>query len=347
LRLGGPRIRGPAVDLGACRLGAFASHVALTGILGWLACGYLAGFATGTRLDVIPRPAPPRIGIATAAVAVGLVDLLFVAFVQVQVQALFGGAAFVETTPGLSYAAYAREGFFQLVTATALGLSWLLAVDGLLGRREPVAAWTFRALAGVQLLLLLAIAASAVQRLSAYVDAYGLTEDRFVAVAALGWLAVLIVGFGATILRERRRSFMVLGLATAFVWVAGLQVANPAARSAGDLLDRHRSALESGSSGAAAVRVEVATLDAHYLTRLGSDAVPVLMERFAELPEPARCVVAGSLLREWGPERAADWRAWNASEARARRLVADAEARLRVEAPQGGETRCSDPLDGG
>jgi hypothetical protein len=292
---------------------------------------------------MIPRPRAPGLGIATAAVAVGLVDLLFLAFVQVQVQALFGGAAFVEATPGLSYATYAREGFFQLVTATALGLSWLLVVDGLLGRREPVAAWTFRALAGVQLLLLLAIAASAVQRLGAYVDAYGITEDRFVAVAALGWFAVLIVGFAATVLRERRQAFVVLGLVSAFVWVAGLQVANPAARSAEDLLDRHRVSLASGPAADASPEDPAAGLDAGYLAALGSDAVPIVVERFAELPAQARCIVARSLLHEWGTERAADWRSWNASEARARRVVRDVEARLLADAPARGETRCSPP----
>ena len=130
------------------------------------------------------------------AIALGLVDLLFLAFVIVQFRYLFGGAELVEVTPGLTYAAYAREGFFQLVVATALGLPWLLVSDSLLGEGKGSARWSFRALAGAQLVLLVAIVASALQRMRVYLDAYGLTEDRFVATAVLLWLALWWSGSG-------------------------------------------------------------------------------------------------------------------------------------------------------
>ena len=157
-------------------------------ILSWLACGYLAGFSSGTRLDGLRTVGwePPTLRRCEVAVALGLVDLLFLGFMIVQFRYLFGGAEMVEVTPGMTYAAYAREGFFQLVVATALGLPWLLVANRLQGNREGPAGWSFRALAGVQLLLLLAIVASAVQRMLVYLHAYGLTLFRACLVSGVG-----------------------------------------------------------------------------------------------------------------------------------------------------------------
>jgi hypothetical protein len=52
----------------------------------------------------------------------GLLDLLFLTFVVIQVRYLFGGAGRVAATAGLTHTEYARRGFFELVTVTALAL---------------------------------------------------------------------------------------------------------------------------------------------------------------------------------------------------------------------------------
>lgn len=311
-------------------LQAFASHLALGGFLSWLACGYLAGFSNGTRLDTLRKVSWVRPSLRTAevAVALGLVDILFLGFVAVQFRYLFGGHALVEVTPGLSYAAYAREGFFQLVAATALGLPWLLAADALIDEREGPNRWIFRGLAGVQLVLLLAIVASAVQRMRVYLDAYGLTEDRFVAMAVLGWSAFLVLWFSATVLRNRRRSFPFGALVSGLAMVMLLQVANPAGLAV-------RSHLDHADDPAAA------GLDTRYLASLGSDAAPVLVARLDELGATGRCLVARNLLRRWGPDREWDWRSWNRADVRAREAVA-ANAR-RLEAMAGNREVACEP----
>ncbi len=297
-------------------LEAFASHLALIAILSWLAAGYLIGFSTGTRLEAARglRPVPPRLGIAEVATAMALVDLLFLVFVLVQFRYLFGGGAWVELTPGLTYAAYARAGFFQLVAAVALAIPWLLAAHGLLDDSSLKARTVFRSLAGVHLLLLLVVVASAIQRMLVYQAAYGLTESRVVATAILAWLTLVVVWFGATVLGGRRDRFAFGALATAFVLVGALQVMDPAGLVARRNLDRL------AVSGA---------VDAAHLGSLGADAAPVLLPRLDELPDEARCAVAQRLLRRWGPERPGDWRSFNGSEARARRAVADGLETLR------------------
>ncbi len=304
-----PVFAGIVEDIVRIDLHKLGSHVLVAAILSWLTCGYLVGFTSGTRLDGIRelKRASPSLRIPEVATALGLVSLLFLGFVTVQFRDLFGGADWVEVTSGLTYAAYAREGFFQLVAAVTLSVPWLLAADGLLKDRSTTARSLFGGLAGLHLLLLLAIVASAIQRMLAYQAAYGMTELRYIVTAVLVWLTLTVLWFGATVLRGRRESFAFGALATAFALVGGLQILNPAEIVARSNLDR---VVELG-----------ADLDVEYLGSLGSDAAPVVVARLGELPEEGRCAVTDRLLRLWGPERPADWRSWNWSESRARDAV--------------------------
>jgi hypothetical protein len=290
-------------------LETFASHALAIGILSWLACGYLVGVSSGTRLDEVHRlaPARPTLGIAQVATALGLVDLLFGAFVIIQFRYLFGGASWVELTPDLTYAAYARDGFFQLVVAVALAIPWLLGTHALLRDRSATVRGVFGGFAGVHVLLLLAIVASAIQRMFAYQAAYGLTEDRVFGTAILLWLAVLVLWFAATVLTGRRERFAFGGLVTAYVLVAALHVIDPVGMVARHNLERIE---------------ELGGIDAEYLASLGSDAAPLLVARLDELPPEAQCAVANRLLLRWGADRPAEWRAFNLSEQRAREAVA-------------------------
>ena len=304
-------------------LQAFASHLVVIAVLSWLACGYLVGVSSGTRLEGIRRlqPARPTLGIAEVATALGLVDLLFLGFVIVQFRYLFGGGSWVEVTPGLTYAAYARAGFFQLVAAVALAIPWLLATHALLGDRSRKARSVFGGFAGVHLLLLLVIVASAIQRMLVYQTAYGLTELRVVVTAALVWLTVVVVWFGATVLSGRRDRFAFGALVTAFALVGALQLINPAGLVARHNLDRIG---------------ELGGVDVEYLGSLGSDAAPLLLARLNELSEEAQCVVANRLLSQWGPERPWDWRSFNWSESQARHAVEEDLGTLRSLASPGG-----------
>ena len=75
------------------------------------------------------RVAAPRLGVTELVVALGALNLLFLAFVLVQLRYLFGGQALVEARIGLTYAEYARHGFFELVAVAVLVLPLLLGVD--------------------------------------------------------------------------------------------------------------------------------------------------------------------------------------------------------------------------
>lgn len=292
-----------------------ASHIVLTGFFGWVATGYVYGSLTGAGLpDLRARvPRRPSLGIAEVGIALGLVAALFAVFVAVQFRYLFGGAALVEVTPGLTFAEYARRGFFELIVVVALMLPVLLAADWLLRRERPRDERVFRTIAAVQVVLLVAVMTSALQRMRLYLDAYGLTEARFYATSFLVWLAVVLLWFVATVLRGRRSSFAFGALATAFVAAAMLQAINPDAIVARTNLARERAGKD---------------FDAAYVAHLSGDAVPAIVPALPGLAAEARCPIAQRLLRSWGPGATLDWRNWSWGAARARAVVRAHEAEL-------------------
>ena len=317
-----------------------AGHVLLFSILAWLSTGYLRGFLTGTELPPLRifsrdgvlfafAPKRPTLGITEVATALSALDLLFLLFVIVQFRYLFGGDALVQITPDLTYAEYARRGFFELVFAVVLVVPVLLAADWLLDRRSRGDALVFRGLAGVQIALMLAIAASAFHRLRLYHASYGLTEARFYAMVLLFWLGAMLVWVAATVLRGRRDAFAFGTLTSGLATVALLFAVNPDAVIA-------RTNVARMASAAAPVRFDVA-----YATSLSADAVPVLIDALPALPPDVQCPIARRMLRRWPPGRDRSIRGWNWSAARASNLVREHETQLR--SMVGPDQKCPTP----
>lgn len=108
--------------------------------------------------------------------ALAAVDGLYLAFLAVQSAGLFGGPAYLESL-GVSYAEWARSGFFQMVGVTVINLSLTLAALGL-SRREGRAWTALRVLCAVLAGESLVLLASAAWRMTLYVSAYGLSFKR-------------------------------------------------------------------------------------------------------------------------------------------------------------------------
>jgi uncharacterized protein DUF4153 len=296
-------------------------HLALMGFFGWISVGYFTGALLpfpAARTLVLKPPAGVSLGIAPAATALALVNLLFLVFVVVQLRYLFGGGTFVFETTGLTLAEYARSGFFELVTVSGLVLPLLLGADGLLRDADAAGRRVFRWLAGLLLVLLAIVMVSALERMRLYVGEFGLSEDRLYATAFMGYLAILFAWFSWTVLRERRGRFAFGGVVQGLSVLAGLHILNPDALIARVNLDR---------------TAESQRFDAPYLTtQLGADAVPVLLERLPDLPPARACDVARGILHRWTEHDSGDWRSWNWARARARRLVYEQRAELKAKA---------------
>jgi hypothetical protein len=304
----------------AIHLEEVASHVALAGLFAWLAAGWLYWVVVndGSRL-VHSDQLGIRVGTLEVAVALGMVIALFVAFIAVQSTYLFGGEALVQATTGLTYAEYARSGFFELVIAAFLVLP-LLLVGLWLVRDEPTQSQrVVRLMAAGLEVLIFVIIASALYRMRLYQEAYGLTHLRFLTTTFIIWLVVVFVLFSATVLRGAPRGFTASAVTTALAAIVLLAIVNPDARIVAANVERARGGAE---------------FDAGYLRELSADAVPAIVAALPSLPESSRCATAHWLVTRWGSEarasRPGDWRTWNFSRANARRLTRENEDELRA-----------------
>ena len=311
-------------DLFKIDFGSIMGHIALFGIFAGLSAGYLRG----AMLRPTPSHSPPdrdaklALGIIPVATALGLVDLLFLVFVVIQLRYLFGGADLVATATGLTYAEYARRGFFELVTASGLVLPVLAGADWLVRNDSREHRRTFRQLAIVLLLLLAVVMASALERMRLYVGAFGLSEIRVYATAFMLYLAGVFAWFAWTTLRGQRRRFAFGALIQGFVVLGGLHLLNP---------------------DAFIVRTNLARppaerpFDGWYAASLSADAVPPLLDVLPRLDERAQCSVAAGLLEQRTRLERNDWRNWNFARSRALRLLKDQSAGLHaVRCPKNG-----------
>ncbi len=307
---------GMVKDIFFVDLTTLLSHLFVAGFFAWVTAGYLRGLLVETNVPLMlgQRPQFLGVGIIEIGMILGALNLLFLSFVIVQFRYLFGGHELVQATTGLTYALYARRGFFELVAVAALVLPLLLGLHWLLRKENPIHERVFRALAAAQIVLLFVIMASAAQRMRLYQIEYGLTELRLYTLAFIGWLAVVFLWFAGTILRGQRERFVFGAMVAGFVAIGALHLINP-----DDLIARIN-----------ILRVEQGrTFDAKYAVWRSADAVPALIAGLPRLSHEDQCSVAGIILDRWHPPPRRDWRTWSWGRMNAWEEVQENEAGLR------------------
>ena len=151
-------------------------------------------------LYAIRRPEPlrtawtertPHAETPAFVLVLGALDGLYLLFLAVQSAGLFGGPEYLAQR-GISYAEWARSGFFQMVGVTVLNLSVLLAALTL-SKREDRFWGVLRLLAGLLTLESLVLLASAAWRMTLYISAYGLSFKRCMTYWGMGMMALLFL----------------------------------------------------------------------------------------------------------------------------------------------------------
>ena len=211
-------------------------HVWVWTLVATLSAGFLRKLYLASS-DVIKPPvvpstqypplAPTKFGITEISTVLIALNAVVGLFVLIQFRYLFGGSSLVQATTGLSYADYARKGFFELLTVVALSVPILFAMNGLLKRDSPRDQRIFRCAAGLFIVQIFLVAASALERMKLYVDFYSLSPLRLYAVAGMLFMIGVLGLFLGTTLRGRADRFAFGSLAWLGVVVIGLNILNP------------------------------------------------------------------------------------------------------------------------
>ncbi|WP_157018212.1 DUF4153 domain-containing protein [Cryptosporangium arvum] len=234
------------------------------------------------------------------AVPLGALNALFACFVGVQLVVLADGNQHVLRTAGLTYAEYARQGFWQLLAVTALTLL-VVAVVVRVARRETAAdRTTLRVLLGALCLLAVLVVASALRRMWLYEDAYGFTRLRVLVQAVEFWLGGVFVLIAVAGIRLRGRWLPRAVIATGALTLLALAAVNP------DAFIAERNVVRYAETG----RIDVASL-----SDLSPDAVPAL----DRLPAPQRACALQLVQYQLTDDEA--WYTANTSRARAREIL--------------------------
>lgn len=207
--------------------GLWLGHVVYIGFWSVLfstifAAAFWQRFTHATLEELKPR------FILESQVIVGGIAVLFAAFLLVQGYALFGGEAAFADMVDVTYAQYARQGFFQLIAAAFLVIGIILTLRLMHGERTSKILTGLHAALIVETLLVLV---SAFSRLNLYVDAYGYTPDRLFGYFVMDTLGILFVLLFVNVLRRAsqvrlmRQGLVVLGISgLLFVWTPSDQL---------------------------------------------------------------------------------------------------------------------------
>lgn len=309
-------------------------HAALIAFLAWLAGGWMRARFLATEFFSSPLHFQSRVslGMTELAILLGSLDLLFGIFVVIQIPHFFGGHTAILDTPALTYAQYARRGFFELIAVAALGLPLLLMVDwlyrGTVARERRI----IRTLSAVMIAFLGVMLASAMHRLFVYMEAYGLTTARINASAILIWIGLALVLFCILVFRGKRQLLPFGIIVSGYIVLLGLNAVNP------DALVARVNMTRMATDG---------KFDTQYTFRLGADAVPVLLDGMTALTPEQRSLLAERLLRSHTDSAStADLRSWNSARAAAYDLVSRREAELKgyiIPAPAQNPPAAADP----
>lgn len=221
--------------------------------------GYLVRFPP--KLDALAKAPGKSIPRWEWAVPLAVLDGLFLTFVAVQASVLFGGHVYVLATEGLTYAEYARQGFWQLLWVSALTVLVIAVVIRVAARATGTDRRMLRILVGTLCATSIVVVTSAIHRMWVYQDAYGFSTERLMVITIELWLGTVFILIAVTGIRMSASWLPRAVLVAAVAALLGLAGLNPERLIADRNIDRFE---------------QTGLLDAKYLSGLSSDIDPAL-----------------------------------------------------------------------
>ena len=231
----------------------------------------------GVLVEDKPKAKPGfKLSMVESSIIMGSVVALFAAFVGIQFAYFFGGARTLEVA-GITYAQYARRGFFELVAVSVLTLGLALVLDHVSVRQTKRENIVFRVLALLIVALTTIMLISASQRMWLYEEAFGFTQLRVYTHVFMLWLGVTFGAYVLAVFRLRMNIFT-LGLVLAVIgYVVTLNLMDVDRYIAERNIARYHDGQE---------------LDIAFLNILSPDAVPAVLPLWEES-------AAGSTVNQW------------------------------------------------
>lgn len=273
-------------SFGYVNIGNIVGRSGTSLLIGWLVIGVLAysfplaalrpqmttkeaAADANAVVDTEPKNKPRfKISMIEGSIILGSVNLLFAAFVLIQFAYFFGG----QVVTGLSYAEYARRGFFELVAVSVLTLGLVLIVDSVTVRQASSENKIFRALSVLMVCLMGVMLMSAWRRMSLYEDAYGFTHLRIYTRIFMGWLGVLFGFFLLSLFRLRLQIFTLGILLSTIGFLATLNIFNVDYYIAEQNINRYYAGYD---------------FDVRFISYLSPDALPPIIALYQSTDDPA------------------------------------------------------------
>jgi hypothetical protein len=257
-------------------------HAFWLSIGGWVITGLLRTSLTAPTEE--RKGGLWRVNPLEAVVVLVVVDAIFLAFGVAQLISALGGGVQAIRAANMTYADYARSGFFQLLAVGAITLPVLIILTTLSSARRGRLRLTFTILLELAVVLTMAIVVVAHQRLSLYEAAYGFTMLRLYSHIFAFWIAIVFALFGVTIVPTQfaGRWFPGAAAVAGLVLVLALNIVNPEA------LVVHLNVTQSSANH---------LLDPDYLAGLSDDAVPDLFKALPRVNPRQQSELRGQLCR--------------------------------------------------
>jgi len=221
-----------------------------------------------------------RLGATEGLIVLAVLDAIFAAFAVAQALGATGAASQTLQAAGVTYADYARSGFFELFWVAGITAVVIIVFSRITSLKDPRSRRSFAVLAEVGIGLTLLIVFVAFRRLSFYEEAFGFTMLSLYSHIFAVWIALVFFFLAADIagIYDRRRWLVGATLTSAAVVLMLLNVANPEAVVVSLNVDHAN---------------RTHKIDAEYLGQLSNDAIPALLPSLSQLDSSLRGQVVG------------------------------------------------------
>jgi len=207
-----------------------------------------------------------KLAMLESGIIMGAVVGLFALFVFIQFAYFFGGRTTLEVA-GLSYAQYARRGFFELVAVSVLTLGLSLWLEHSTVRQSQRENRIFKGLALAIVGLTSVMLVSAAQRMWLYEEAFGFTHLRVYTHVFMLWLGVLFGFFVLAVFRLKTQIFALGVVLVSIGYLATLNLMNVDHYIAERNIARYHDGQE---------------LDVRFLNILSADAIPAILPLYQQ-----------------------------------------------------------------